>query len=133
MGFLDNLENSLKGLESQQQSDPEEVRRQRLLREAERAEALLAAPFADELKNGRFTKELLDHCVTLGHKTRTKVQIGWLDTILRLQAKERRLELRPTKAGVTAHFFDSNQETRTQPVDLRGDAKSLAEEWLTVS
>jgi hypothetical protein len=133
MGFLDNLENTLKGLESQQQSDPEEVRRQREIREAERVEALAAAPFANELKNGAFTKNLLDHCVALGHSTRTKVQMSWLDTTLRLQARERRLELRPTKAGVIAHFFNGNDETAQEAVDLQGDPKVLAQKWMSVS
>ena len=46
MSFLDNLENSLKSLESREERDPGERKR----RESDRARALAAGPWADRLK-----------------------------------------------------------------------------------
>ena len=44
MGFLDNLENNLKALESREERDPEKVRREQERREADRTSALLREP-----------------------------------------------------------------------------------------
>jgi hypothetical protein len=51
--------------------------------------------------------------------------------VLLLQARERRLELRPTPAGVVAVFFEDGEQVNSEPVDLKQDsAKALAERWL---
>jgi hypothetical protein len=131
VGFLDSIENDLKALESQQERDPEQARKERERREAEKSAAKAAAPVAEELKSGSFTKELLDHAVRIGHAVRTKVHMTWLGNTLRLQARDRRLELEPSPAGVTARFFESDQETSRESIDLKGNARELAERWLT--
>src|SRR4051812_12958577 len=100
MSFLDALESNLKNLEAQDERDPVRAAENRRRREDDRTRALAVAPHAEELKNGKFTAALLDHAVRIGHSQRTKVQITWIDTALRLQAKEQRLELMPTPDGI---------------------------------
>ena len=70
MSFLDNLENNLKALESQEEKDPEKVQRDRERREADRNRALLRAPHVEALKNSAFTSQLLTECRTIGHGQR---------------------------------------------------------------
>lgn len=129
MSFLDNLENSLKSLENSEQGK-EDAGRQQRARENERANAQAAAPFAEELKKGPFTADLLKHATRLGYNQRVKVHIAWLGATLRLEARERRLELRPTPTGVVAVYLDGTQEPRTEPVDLKSSAEELVRNWL---
>jgi len=65
-----------------------------------------------------------------GHKIRTKIYMAWLDTTLRLEAKGRRLELRPTSEGIIADFIQSDRVTRSEPIDLNGNPETLLTEWL---
>ena len=130
VGFLDNIENDLKAMEARQEHDPHETRKQREKRESERSAAAAIAPVADELRNGKFTEALLDHAVRIGHAVRTKVHMTWLGKTLRLQARDRRLDLEPTGKGVIAHFREGDQEVGSEPVDLKGNARELAERWL---
>src|ERR1041385_8397298 len=109
MSFLDNLEDNLKNLESQEQGK-EDAERQQRARASERATAQAAAPYAEELKKGPYTAELLKHAARVGHGLRTKVHIAWLGSTLRLEARDRRLELRPTPAGIVAANLENNQE-----------------------
>lgn len=128
MGFLDNLENNLKTLEGRDDGTGrgEENRR----RDAERRQALAAAPCAERLKSGPFTEELLNQASQAGYRARTKVHFTWLGTTLRLQARDRKLDLRPAPNGVLAVFSENNQEVRTIPVDLDGDPAALVSELL---
>jgi hypothetical protein len=126
MSFLDNLEDNLKSLERQQETSGDDRRRQ----EEERARALAAAPLAEKLKDSDFTKRLMDEAVLAGHRLRTKVYITWLGSTLRLEARERRLELRPGADGIDAVFLLNAAETATRRVDLAGDAAALIGEWL---
>ncbi|MBZ5621134.1 MAG: hypothetical protein LAQ69_20770 [Acidobacteriia bacterium] len=130
MSFLDNLENNLKTLESQEQGK-EDAERQQRARASERARAQAAAPNAEELKNGPYTAELLRQAARVGHGMRLKVQIAWLGSTLRLEVRERRLELRPTPDGIVAAYLENNQETRTEPLDLKGSPEELVREWLS--
>jgi hypothetical protein len=130
MGYLDNLESTLKNLEGNNERDAGEDRARR---ESERAQALAAAPYADELKKSPFTMALLDHATRIGFNQRTKVNITWIGTSLRLDAKERRLELKPTSEGVVAMFSEAGQEICSVPVDLRSDPEKLAHQWLNPS
>jgi len=127
MGFLDNLENSLKSLESRDERDSQNERHKR---EAELQIAQAAAPFAEQLKKAPFTEQLMAHATRLGFAQRTKVHIAWLGTTLRLEARDRRLELRPTPEGVTAVFLKDGVELWQEELDLNGDAEKLAREWL---
>jgi len=131
MSYADNMENALKNLEAREEVDPAEARRIRAREAAEEAEKAKAAPFAEALKNGAFTQDLLNHAVRIGFGHRTKVQITWLDTVLRLDAKQLRMELHPTGEGVVAKFFEDAHETRSEKVDLKkAKPEKLAEKWL---
>ena len=129
MSYLDNLESSLKNLETNQERG-EDLKRDVKHRASEKARALAAAPHADALKNGTFTHEFLAHATRIGFTQRTKVQPTWLGNTLRLQARERRLELRPTPEGVMAYYFEDNEERGSEIVDLQGNAEELAKRWL---
>ena len=131
MSFLDSLESNLKALEAQDERDPARAAEIRKQRDDERARALAAAPYAEELRTGKFTTALLDHATRIGHGQRTKVQITWIGTALRLQAKDRRLDLQPSPDGVNAVFSDNGTEIAIRPIDLQSDPEALAREWLT--
>ena len=126
MGFLDNLEDSLKSLEKQDERDPNVHQR----RQDDRARVLAAAPWADKLKNSDYTKRLFDEAAIAGHRIRAKVYMAWFETTLRLEAKQRMLELRPTPDGIVAAFIEPDGESRTEPVDLTGDPAALISKWL---
>jgi hypothetical protein len=116
MSFLDSLENNLKALENLEERDPEQVKRAQERRAAEKSRAAAIAPHAEELKSGEFTKKLLDELAVLGHKNRTKVHITWIGEILRLQARETKLELTPTPDGIEAHLIRPSGES-VEPLD----------------
>jgi hypothetical protein len=129
MSFLDNLENNLKSLESREEGN-ESADQQRRARERDRAQAQASAPFADELKKGPFTAELLKQSARVGFEKRTKVHVAWLGSTLRLEARDRRLELRPTADGVVAVYLEDGREVRSEPLDLTGSAEALIRAWL---
>jgi len=129
MSFLDNLENNLKSLESSEDAKQDDARQQRA-RELESAKARAAAPFAEQLKKSAFTAELLKQAARVGHSLRVKVHVAWLGATLRLEARERRLELRPTPEGVMAVYLEGNLETRSEPLDLNRNAETLVRDWL---
>lgn len=130
MSFLDALESNLKSLEAQDERDPARAAEIRRQREEDRTRTLAVAPVAEQLKTGKFTTALLDHATRIGHSQRTKVHITWIDTTLRLQAKDRRLDLKPTTDGVTCIFSVNGSETLRFPVALDGDPEALAQQWL---
>ena len=131
MSFSDNLENNLKNLEKQdERGDPISIARARQKKLSQRASVLAAAPYAEKLRASKFTSGLLTHSTRIGHGLRTKVNIMWLGTTLRLEAREHRLELRPAPEGVTAYFLVNEKETRKEKVDLGGNPERLAKEWL---
>ncbi len=132
MSFLDNLENNLKSLESQEEAS-ESKQREHDRRESERARSLAAAPWAEKLKQAPYTDNLLKQATIMGHGLRTKVYISWMGPILRLEARGRKLELRPTNDGIVAVTLEGNNEPRSQAVDLDGDPTALAEQFLAVS
>jgi hypothetical protein len=136
MGFLDNLENDLKALENREEKDPETVKRDRERREAERNAALLRAPHADALKNSAFTSELLTQCRMIGRGQRVLVQFTWIGENLRLEvkidAKQKRMELVPTAEGIFAVLSEGGVEAARVAVDpQKDDAAALAGKWLS--
>jgi len=132
MSFLDNLENNLKALEKQEERDPEKVRRDQQRREADRTAALLRAPHAEALRTSPFTSELLTQCRAIGHGLRVLVQFTWLGESLRLDAKEKRMDLTPTTEGIAAVLSLSGQEIGREIIDPKvEDAAALARRWLT--
>jgi hypothetical protein len=129
MSFLDDLENNLKSLESSEQARDDKEREQRS-RELERTRVQASAPFAEELKKGPYTAELLKQAARIGFSLRTKVNVVWLGTTLRLEAREKRLELRPTPQGIVAAYLDNGQEMRIEALDLHGNPEDLVRQWL---
>jgi hypothetical protein len=127
MSFLDNLESTLKNLEGANERD---TRAQQQQRNDERARSLAAAPFAEELRKGAFANEFLTHDVKIGHSSRTKINMFWVGSTLRAEARERRLELRPTAEGVRAVFHEDGEETASEIVDLKSNPEDLARRWL---
>ena len=127
MSFLDNLENNLKALEGREEMQTQKDRERR---ESQRAEALAVAPHAEKLRKSPFTSELLKHATRIGREQRVLVRPAWLVTTLRLEARDRKLELQPTAAGVMAVYVDDGDEVRREPLNLDGDAESLARSWL---
>lgn len=130
MSFLDNLENTLKSLESSEQGKEDAERAQRK-RESERAQSQAVAPFADQLKQSPYTAELLKQAARVGFSLRTKVHIAWLGSTLRLEARDKRLEFRPTPQGIVAVYIENGQELRTEPCDLAGNPEELVRRWLS--
>ena len=129
MSFLDNLENNLKSLESSEEGKQASEREARA-REQDRAAAQAIAPWAEKLKTSPFTAELLKQASRVGFSMRTKVHIAWLGTTLRLEAREKRLELRPTPDGIVAAYLEGQQEMRKEAVELSGSAEDLVRGWL---
>lgn len=126
MGFLDNLEDNLKSLERQEERDTSAHER----RQAERADALAIAPWAEKLKTSAFTKDLMNKAAEAGHRIRTKVYMTWLGTTLRFEARGKKLELRPGADGVRAVFLEGLDEIKSRPVDLSSNPAELVREWL---
>jgi hypothetical protein len=126
MSYLDNLENNLKALESREERTPASKKKS----DADRNRAKATQPFAEQLRNGDFTKKLLDHVVQLAHAVRTKVYISWSGNSLRLDARDRRLELQPTPDGVFAVFSAGYDVTARNKIDLNGDPELLAKDFL---
>jgi hypothetical protein len=132
MSFLDNLENNLKSLESREEGK-DSAEREARQRATERARAQAAAPYAEELKKSPFTEELLRQTVRMGHAVRTKIHVAWLGATLRLEARERRLELRPTATGVVAVSIEDGRELGSEPVDLGSNPEALLRGWLGIA
>ncbi len=130
MSFLDSLENNLKALESRDEADPAALARQQAERMGDRERARLTAPHAEALRSSPFVGQLLSACRQMGHPSRTLVRPTWLDSTLRLDARDRRLEFQPGPSGILAVFFEGGVETGIETVDLSGGAKSFAERLL---
>ncbi|MFN7919254.1 MAG: hypothetical protein U0Q16_04105 [Bryobacteraceae bacterium] len=131
MSFLDNLENSVKAMESRTEVDPEEVRRERASRKKAIEDARAAEPFAEALKTGAFGQGLLKHARAVGHSMRMLVRFTWLDSTLRLEAKERRVDLTPTPKGIEAVFHEDDAETAREMVDVKADPEKFVRRWLS--
>lgn len=126
MSFLDNLENNLKSLESRDERDPTDARR----RESDRTMAKAVAPWAERLKSGEFSKALMQQATRAGFQIRTKVHMVWIGATLRLEARNLRLELRPSRDGVDAVILRDREELRRGKVDLNGSPESLVREFI---
>jgi hypothetical protein len=126
MSFLDNLENNLKAMESRDEGGLDETRR----RDRDRELAIASAPWAERLKREPFAPTLMQQATLAGRQRRIKVNLMWIGTTLRLEARGHRLELRPGPKGVAAVFLRGPEEVSRQPVDLAGDPRKLTGEWM---
>jgi hypothetical protein len=128
MSFLDNLENNLKALESRDEGGLEQSGR----RDRERALALAVAPWAERLKREPFAQTLMQQATLAGRQRRIKVNLMWIGTTLRLEARGHRLELRPGAKGVAVVFLRASEEVRQEQIDLSGDPQKLVGEWMVI-
>ena len=128
MSFLDNLENNLKALENQEQGGLDSHER----RELERKRAQAAAPWAEKLKSDQWTQKLMQQATRAGFQRRTKVNLIWVGTTLRLEARGQKLELRPFHDGIRAVFVYGIEESKRLPVDMKKDPAKLVAEWMLV-
>ena|SRR5579863_5504453 len=128
MSFLDNLEDNLKALESRDEGGLDENKR----RDRDRELAIAAAPWAERLKREPFAQKLMQQATVAGRKSRTKVNLMWIGTTLRLEARGHRLELRPGPKGVSAVFLTGSEEVRQEPVDLAADPAKLTSKWMAI-
>ena len=126
MSFLDNLENNLKALESRDEGGLDENRR----RDRERERAIAAAPWANRLKSEPFGEKLMQQASLAGRQRRIKVNLMWIGTTLRLEARGHRLELRPEPNGIAAVFLRGSEEVGVEPVDLSTDPGKLTAQWM---
>ena len=66
------------------------------------------------------------------HQQRVLVQFTWLGETLRLDAKEKRLQVAPTAEGISAVFSLNGEVTARETVNPQtDDAAALAKRWLT--
>jgi hypothetical protein len=128
MSFLDSLENNLKALESREQGGLDEGNR----REVEKARAKASAPWAERLKQDPWTQNLMQQATRAGYQRRVKVNLVWIGTTLRLEARGCRLELRPQPDGIAAVFAGGAGESKSQAIDLRKDPQALVAEWMAI-
>jgi hypothetical protein len=128
MSFLDNLEDNLKALESRDEGGLDESRR----RDREREMAIAAAPWAERLKREPFAQKLMQQATVAGRRSRTKINLMWMGTTLRLEARGHRLELRPGAKGIAAVFLKGSEEVKQEPVDLARDPGKLTAEWMAI-
>ncbi|MDE3198686.1 MAG: hypothetical protein KGN84_20230 [Acidobacteriota bacterium] len=128
MSFLDNLENNLKSLEANEAANP----RDSASRERERGRAIEAAPWAERLKNDPWTAQLIQQMTRAGFARRTKVNLAWIGTALRLEARGQKLELRPGPKGIAAVFLHGYDETGREPVNLSEDPKKIVDRFMAI-
>lgn len=128
MSFLDSLENSLKALEGTEQPGLDDYKR----RESERQRTAAAAPWAERLKNSPYAQMLMQQATRAGFQIRTKVNLVWIGTTLRLEARGHRFELRPTGEGIAAVFLKGQEESRRTLIDLAGNPEGILSEWMAI-
>jgi hypothetical protein len=127
VSFLDNLENNLKALESRDEGMDDGRRR-----EKDRGRALAVSPWSERLKREPYGQNLMREATIAGRTRRIKVNLAWIETTLRLEARGHRLELRPTMEGVRAVFLHGGKELESEPVDLAGDPANLTNKWMAI-
>ena len=129
MGFLDDLENSLKSLEGIDENSADDRRQ----REAEQARVAAVAPWAGKLKQSPDVRDLMSLATRAGYLQRAKENLTWIGTTLRLELRRDRLELRPLPDGVLAVFERNGEELGSRRLNLTEAPQDLVAAWLTVT
>ena len=127
MSFLDSLENNLKALESREEGGLDSSKS----REQERSKAKAEAPWAERLRNDPWTQKLMNEVTRAGFQRRTKVNLLWMGSTLRMEARGLRLELRPDAEGITAVYLAGQDESERERVNLKDDPGRLIARWMT--
>ncbi|HYZ82887.1 MAG TPA: hypothetical protein VE621_00710 [Bryobacteraceae bacterium] len=133
MSFLDNLENTLKNLENREPVSPEETKRTRERQAQDRERARASQQYIDALRSGNFVNELVESATKLAFAQRMKVRPVWIGETLRLEAREKKLELEPTPEGVLAKAYDAADLSWSEITDTEaaGAGVQLATKWLS--
>jgi hypothetical protein len=93
---------------------------------------LLRAPFVEALKSSPFTDTRLTECRAGGREQRVLVQFLWIGENLRLNAKNKRMELMPSPEGIIAVQSVDGLETGRTTIDpQKDDPAALARNWLS--
>ena len=109
MSFLDNLENNLKSLESSEEADAADARR----RESDQRQRKAAGPWAERLRNGEFSKKLMQQATRAGKPldlTRTEFLI--------LQVLMRRPGTVITRAYLADHVWQQDANSIDSIIDV---------------
>lgn len=64
------------------------------------------------------------------HQIRSRIQVVWLETALKLEFKEHRLELRATADGILVVSVRNGKEEKVAPADLNANGSELVQDWL---
>jgi hypothetical protein len=128
MSFLDSLENNLKALEGTEHAGLDDYKR----RESERKRTAAAAPWAERLKTSPYVQALMQQGSRAGYQIRMKVNFVWIGTTLRLEARNHRLELRPTGEGIVALYLKGAEEVRREMIDLNGNPDAILTPWIAI-
>jgi hypothetical protein len=128
MSFLDSLENNLKALEGNEKPGLEDHKR----RETERRSVAAAAPWAETLKKSPYTQALMQQATRAGFQLRTKVNLLWIGTTLRLEARNHRLELRHAPDGIAVVYMKGAEELKRRTIDLKGKPEGILDEWIVM-
>jgi hypothetical protein len=128
MSFLDNLENNLKALESRETGGIADSGS----REEERSRAKAEAPWAERLKRDPWTQQLMQQMTRAGFQRRTKVNLAWMGTTLRMEARGHKLELRPGAGGVAAVYLRGLDESKREAIDFKDDPQKLVKRWMAI-
>src|SRR5260221_4918875 len=90
MSFSDNLENSLKNLESHDERDAAGGAHSQQRRRDQRGTVLASAPYVVKMRPGNFTSRPMTHATPIGDCLRTEANISWLSSTPRNQACQHR-------------------------------------------
>jgi hypothetical protein len=131
MSFLDNLENTLKNLEGREdKAESAQQRREQLKAEKETAE--LIQPYVDQLRAPAFVDELLGMATQMAFRKRMMVRPLWIGDRLRLESRDRKLELEPTPDGIVASSTVNGVQEWSMPFHPAnpGASEELIARWL---
>jgi hypothetical protein len=56
----------------------------------------------------------------------------WIGTMLRLEARGHRLEMRPTAEGIAAVYLKGSEEVKRTLIDLAGKPEGILKEWFAI-
>ena len=128
VSFLDNLENNLKSLEERDSPGGDDRKKH----DADRRKTAAAAPWAEQLKKSPWTQSLMQQATRAGYAMRTKVNLSWYGSTLRLQARGQWLNIEPLPDGIVAIFAKGLEVHKRIPVDLKKKPDALVAEWMKV-
>ena len=81
---------------------------------------------------GAFAATLMQQATSRDVSAAIKVNLMWIGTTLRLEARGHRLELRPGPKGIAAVFLRGADQIGQEPVDLAGNPKKLTARWMVI-